>query len=127
MCVTCWMIIQRLAERLFWREIGDFSVWGAYDLSDHEAMSGKEHEHSAAKFSSEILQKVHLLIWKPPRLPYSKVNVAVIRDLNVNFVAVKAEVIVGQCCLEAHFAGFWHALQLFNQQGIQEVQLESHL
>ena len=29
--------------------------------------------------------------------------------------------------LEAHFAGFWHALQLFNQQGIQEVQLESHL
>ena len=29
--------------------------------------------------------------------------------------------------LEAHFAEFWHALQLFNQQGIQEVQLESHL
>ena len=60
----------------------------------------KEHEHSAAKFSSEILQKVHLLIWKPPQLHYSEVNVA---------------------------AGFWHALQLFNQQGIQEVQLESHL
>jgi len=74
---------------------------------------GKEmHEHWAAKFSSEILQKVHLLIWKPPQLPYSKVyvvvNVAVIRDLNVNFVAAKVEVIVGQCCLEAHFAGFWH-------------------
>ncbi|KAF3949130.1 hypothetical protein CMV_024958 [Castanea mollissima] len=51
----------------------------------------------------------------------------VIRDLNVNFVAVKVEVIVGQCCLEAHFAGFWHALQLFNQQGILEIQFESHL
>ena len=50
-----------------------------------------------------------------------------IRDLNVKFVAAKVVVIVGQCCLEAHFAGFWHALQLFNQQGIQEVQLESHL
>ena len=50
-----------------------------------------------------------------------------IRDLNVNFVAAKVEVIVGQCCLEAHFAGFWRALQLFNQQGIQDVQLESHL
>ena len=50
-----------------------------------------------------------------------------IRDLNVKFVAAKVVVIVGQCCLEAHFAGFWHALQLFNQQGIQDVQLESHL
>ncbi|KAF3949129.1 hypothetical protein CMV_024958 [Castanea mollissima] len=40
---------------------------------------------------------------------------------------VKVEVIVGQCCLEAHFAGFWHALQLFNQQGILEIQFESHL
>ena len=50
-----------------------------------------------------------------------------IRDLNVKFVAAKVVVIVGPCCLEAHFAGFWHALQLFNQQGIQEVQLESHL
>ncbi|XP_065623342.1 disease resistance protein RUN1 [Quercus suber] len=46
-------------------------------------------------------------------------NHFVIRDLKVNFVAAKVEVIVGQCCLEA--------LQLFNQPGIQEVQLESHL
>ena len=45
----------------------------------------------------------------------------------MKFVAAKVVVIVGPCCLEAHFAGFWHALQLFNQQGIQEVQLESHL
>ena len=69
---------------------------------------GKEmHEHKAAKFSSEILQKVHLLIWKPPQLPYSKVNVsvnvAVIRDLNVKFVAAKVVVIVGPCCLEGSF------------------------
>lgn len=74
---------------------------------------------------------MHLLIGKPPQLPYSKVNVAlnvaVIRDLNVKFVAAKVVVIVGPCYLEAHFAGFWHALQLFNRQGIQEVQLESHL
>ena len=40
------------------------------------------------------------------------VNVAVIRDFNENLVAAKLEVIVGQCWLEAHFAGFWHALQL---------------
>ena len=50
-----------------------------------------------------------------------------IRDFNVNFVADKVEAIVGQCWLEAHFAGFWHVLQFFNQQGIQEVQLESRL
>ena len=55
---------------------------------------GKEmHELWSAKFSSEMLQKVHLLIWKSPQLPNSKVNVGVIRDLNVNFVAAK--VIVG--------------------------------
>nr|POF23178.1 hypothetical protein CFP56_59981 [Quercus suber] len=36
----------------------------------------------------------------------------VIRDFNENLVAAKVKVIVGQCWLEAHFAGFWHAQQL---------------
>ena len=49
----------------------------------------------------------------------------VIRDFNGNFVAAKVEVIVSQCCLDAHFTGFWHALQLCNQQGHHEVRLES--
>ena len=62
-----------------------------------------------------------------PRVTLLQGNVAVIRDLNVKFVAAEVVVILGPRCLEAHFAGFWHALQLFNQQGIQEVQLESHL
>ena len=79
-------------------------------------------------------------IWKPPQLPYSKVNVvlkkcedgfcygicALIRDFNGNSVAAKVEVIVSQCWLEAHFTGFWHVLQLCNQQGLEEVQLEGH-
>ena len=63
-------------------------------------------------------------IWKPPQLPYSKVNAvlkkcedgfcygicALIRDFNGNSVAAKVEVIVSQCWLEAHFTGFWHVL-----------------
>ena len=74
------------------------------------------HEHYlAAKFRLGYC-RVHILMWKPPQLPYSMVNisvkVAVIRDFNENLVAAKVEVIVGQCWLEAHFAGFWHALQL---------------
>nr|POE98020.1 putative wrky transcription factor 19 [Quercus suber] len=114
--VTCWMIIQKLAERLLWTEIGDFSVRGAYDLSDHEAMAGlgeASNNHSSAIMWQALWKaqcnevpetslhalwscpdtekKVRLLILKPPQLPYSKVNVAVnvavIRDLNVNFVA----------------------------------------
>ena len=33
---------QHFDYSIFWvgAEIGDFSVWGAYDLSDHEAMAG---------------------------------------------------------------------------------------
>ena len=96
-----------------WRKI-----WGTRNTGNHFGIYryGDAWTLLGCKISSGILQKVHFLIWKPPQLPYSmvniSVNVAVIRDFNENLVAAKVEVIVGQCWLEAHFAGFWHALQL---------------
>ena len=87
--VTCWMIIQRLAERFFWTgcschkkllsfksipwntqhfdyiifwvgaEIWDFSVRGAYDLSDHKAMVGLGE--ASNNHSSTILWRT---LWK---------------------------------------------------------------
>ena len=96
-----------------WRKI-----WGTRNTGNHFGIYryGDAWTLLGCKISPGILQKVHFLIWKPLQLPYSmvniSVNVAVIRDFNENLVAAKVEVIVCQCWLEAHFAGFWHALQL---------------
>ncbi|KAK9987248.1 hypothetical protein SO802_032199 [Lithocarpus litseifolius] len=136
------MIIQRLAQGLFWTgcschkkllsfkafceilnicifwlgaKIGDFSVRSAYDLSDHEAVS------VTCEQCNEVPETSLHALWSRP-MPTRQ---EVIRDFNENLVAAKVEVIVGQCWLEAHFAGFWHALQLCKNRDFRRFNLRA--
>ncbi|KAK9987254.1 hypothetical protein SO802_032205 [Lithocarpus litseifolius] len=101
------------------KKTGDFSVRSAYDLLDQEAMSGYPTNKDSVLFSKRTISSVTCEQWNevPETNQFTCFMVlparqegAVIRDYNGNFVAAKVEVIVSQCCLDAHFTGFWHAL-----------------